>query len=133
MDYYKIISISGQYRGLGMITRPIWKCPCINLYLLLLILLLLLFLGWQKKIIMTLLLLKPLHNFPTETELYLQYIKKLPQLIHWNGPNPKWNRIIQKYLLLWWFLLVETHKIQHKNIQCEICKTKSNIVNGSFV
>jgi hypothetical protein len=29
--------------------------------------------------------------------------------------------------------LVETHKIQHKNIQCEICKTKSNIVNGSFV
>ena len=23
--------ISGQYGGLGMITRPIWKCPCINL------------------------------------------------------------------------------------------------------
>ena len=21
----------GQYGGLGMITRPIWKCPCINL------------------------------------------------------------------------------------------------------
>jgi hypothetical protein len=27
-------SVSGQYGGLGMITRPIWKCPCINLYLL---------------------------------------------------------------------------------------------------
>ena len=31
--------VSGQYgclfsRCLGMITRPIWKCPCINLYLL---------------------------------------------------------------------------------------------------
>jgi hypothetical protein len=26
-------SVSGQYGGLGMITRPIWKCPCINLYL----------------------------------------------------------------------------------------------------
>ena len=26
-------SISGQYGGLWMITRPIWKCPCINLYL----------------------------------------------------------------------------------------------------
>ena len=26
-------SISGQYGGLGMITRPILKCPCINLYL----------------------------------------------------------------------------------------------------
>ena len=25
-------SVSGQYGGLGMITRPIWKCPCINLY-----------------------------------------------------------------------------------------------------
>jgi len=25
--------VSGQYGGLGMITRPIWKCPCINLYL----------------------------------------------------------------------------------------------------
>jgi len=25
---------SGQYGGLWMITRPIWKCPCINLYLL---------------------------------------------------------------------------------------------------
>jgi hypothetical protein len=24
-------SVSGQYGGLGMITRPIWKCPCINL------------------------------------------------------------------------------------------------------
>jgi hypothetical protein len=23
--------VSGQYGGLGMITRPIWKCPCINL------------------------------------------------------------------------------------------------------
>ena len=23
--------ISGQYGGLRMITRPIWKCPCINL------------------------------------------------------------------------------------------------------
>ena len=22
-------SVSGQYGGLGMITRPIWKCPCI--------------------------------------------------------------------------------------------------------
>ena len=27
-----IDSVSGQYGGLGMITRPIWKCPCINLY-----------------------------------------------------------------------------------------------------
>ena len=27
-------SVSGQYGGLGLITRPIWKCPCINLYLL---------------------------------------------------------------------------------------------------
>ena len=27
-------SVSGQYGGLRMITRPIWKCPCINLYLL---------------------------------------------------------------------------------------------------
>ena len=26
-------SVSGQKGGLGMITRPIWKCPCINLYL----------------------------------------------------------------------------------------------------
>jgi hypothetical protein len=26
--------VSGQYGGLAMITRPIWKCPCINLYLL---------------------------------------------------------------------------------------------------
>ena len=26
-------SVSGQYGGLGMITRPIWKCPCINLYI----------------------------------------------------------------------------------------------------
>jgi hypothetical protein len=26
-------SISGQYGGLGMITRPVWKCPCINLYI----------------------------------------------------------------------------------------------------
>ena len=26
-------SISGQCGGLGMISRPIWKCPCINLYL----------------------------------------------------------------------------------------------------
>ena len=25
--------VSYQYGGLGMITRPIWKCPCINLYL----------------------------------------------------------------------------------------------------
>ena len=25
--------VSGQYGGLGMIIRPIWKCPCINLYL----------------------------------------------------------------------------------------------------
>ena len=25
--------VSGQYEGLGMITRPIWKCPCSNLYL----------------------------------------------------------------------------------------------------
>ena len=24
--------VSGQYGGLGMINRPIWKCPCINLY-----------------------------------------------------------------------------------------------------
>jgi hypothetical protein len=37
LDYYKIISISGQYGGLGMINRPIWKCPCINLYLLLIL------------------------------------------------------------------------------------------------
>ena len=27
-------SVSGQYGGLGMIIRPIWKCPCINLYVL---------------------------------------------------------------------------------------------------
>jgi hypothetical protein len=27
-------SVSGQYGGLGMITRLIWKCPCINPYLL---------------------------------------------------------------------------------------------------
>jgi hypothetical protein len=27
-------TVSGQYGGLGKITRPIWKCPCINLYLL---------------------------------------------------------------------------------------------------
>ena len=27
-------SVSGQYGGLGMIARPIWKCPCINLQLL---------------------------------------------------------------------------------------------------
>ena len=27
-------SFSGQFRGLGMITRSIWKWPCINLYLL---------------------------------------------------------------------------------------------------
>ena len=25
--------VSGQYGGLGMITKPIWKCPCINLCL----------------------------------------------------------------------------------------------------
>jgi hypothetical protein len=25
--------ISGQYGGLGMITRPIWKCPWINLHI----------------------------------------------------------------------------------------------------
>jgi hypothetical protein len=25
-------SVSGQYGGLGMISRPIWKCPCINLF-----------------------------------------------------------------------------------------------------
>jgi hypothetical protein len=25
-------SVSGQYGGLGMMTRPIWRCPCINLY-----------------------------------------------------------------------------------------------------
>ena len=25
--------VSGQYGGLGMITRLIWKCPCINLYI----------------------------------------------------------------------------------------------------
>jgi hypothetical protein len=25
--------VSGQYGGLGMITRPIWKYPCINLYI----------------------------------------------------------------------------------------------------
>jgi hypothetical protein len=30
-------SVSGQYGVLGMITRPIWKCPCINLYIFLLI------------------------------------------------------------------------------------------------
>ena len=29
--------VSGQYGVLGMITRPIWKCPCINLYIFLLI------------------------------------------------------------------------------------------------
>ena len=28
-------SVSGQYGDRRMITRPIWKCPCINLYLLL--------------------------------------------------------------------------------------------------
>ena len=28
-----IDSISGQYGGLRMITRLIWKCPCINLYI----------------------------------------------------------------------------------------------------
>ena len=27
-------SVLGQYGGLGMITRPIWKCLCINLYVL---------------------------------------------------------------------------------------------------
>ena len=27
-------SVSGQYGDLWMITSPIWKCPCINLYLL---------------------------------------------------------------------------------------------------
>jgi hypothetical protein len=27
-------SVSGQYEDLGMITRQIWKCPCINLYIL---------------------------------------------------------------------------------------------------
>jgi hypothetical protein len=27
-------SVSGQYGVLRMISRPIWKCPCINLYLL---------------------------------------------------------------------------------------------------
>ena len=27
-------SVSDQYGGVGMIIRPIWKCPCINLYLL---------------------------------------------------------------------------------------------------
>ena len=26
-------SVSGQYGGLRMITRPIWKCPSINLYI----------------------------------------------------------------------------------------------------
>ena len=26
-------SVTDQYGVLGMITRPIWKCPCINLYL----------------------------------------------------------------------------------------------------
>ena len=25
--------VSGQYGGLGMITRPIWKCPCIKLFI----------------------------------------------------------------------------------------------------
>jgi hypothetical protein len=25
--------VSGQYGGLGMITRPIWKCPCIALFI----------------------------------------------------------------------------------------------------
>ena len=25
--------VEGQYGGLGMIIRPIWKCPCINLYI----------------------------------------------------------------------------------------------------
>ena len=25
--------VSGQYGGLWLITRPIWKCPCINLYI----------------------------------------------------------------------------------------------------
>ena len=28
-------SVSGQYGGLGMITRPIRKCPCINLFFIL--------------------------------------------------------------------------------------------------
>jgi hypothetical protein len=28
-----IDSVSGQYGGLGMITRPIWKYPCIYLYI----------------------------------------------------------------------------------------------------
>ena len=27
------LSSLDPYGGLGMITRPIWKCPCINLYL----------------------------------------------------------------------------------------------------
>ena len=30
----RLDSVSGQYGSLGMKTRPIWKCPCINLYLL---------------------------------------------------------------------------------------------------
>ena len=25
--------VEGQYGCLGMIIRPIWKCPCINLYI----------------------------------------------------------------------------------------------------
>jgi hypothetical protein len=25
--------VQGQYGGLGMITRPIWKCPCIKLFI----------------------------------------------------------------------------------------------------
>jgi hypothetical protein len=28
-----ILGISGQYGDLGMITRPIWKCPCIKLFI----------------------------------------------------------------------------------------------------
>ena len=30
---YWTLTVSGQYGGLRMITRPIWKCPCINLYI----------------------------------------------------------------------------------------------------
>jgi hypothetical protein len=25
--------VEGQYGGLGMITRPLWKCPCIKLFI----------------------------------------------------------------------------------------------------
>ena len=28
-----LVPVSGQYGGFGMITRPIWRCPCINLYI----------------------------------------------------------------------------------------------------